>query len=219
MALTTYRILAEKILTTFYSGVRSDDAQFSLRHVSQLISEEMSGLARQNAFENSNLGETTYSSDTFITTFKNITILTDSALKTKYIPLPSLPTALPSNQEIQKVWPVIPSDFDTPTNVQIVPMSNRSSFSQGLLPTIRGFLLYYIEGVNLVFSDPKKVRFTAVNINMIGAMPNGELLDAPLTLPKSYESILSTKVIQRLLQTSKLGRDVLNDSEPINTVS
>lgn len=210
--ITTYRIQSEKILTTFYRGTRSDDSNYTLRHIAQLISEEMAFFARQNAFENSNAGETTYSNDTFITTFKNITILTDADLLTKYIPLPSLPTALPNNQEVQKVWPVIPNTHNGPSNVQIIPMSNRSKFAQDLLPPLKGFQLYYIEGVNLVFDNPTKVRFTAVNINMIGAMPNGELLDAPLTLPKNYESALSQKVIARLLQTSNRPKDVLNDS-------
>jgi len=214
MPITSYRNIAEKILTTYARGIRSDDEDFSLRHVAQLVSEEMAAMAHQNAIENSNWGETTYTNDTFITTFKNITILTDSDHR-KYIPLPSLPTALPNNQEIEKVWPVVGNTFTKPTKVEIVPMNSRSTFAQGLLPAMRGFLLYYVEGVNLYFYDPDRVRFGAVNVNMVGAMPDGELLDAPLTLPKNYEGVLSQKVIARLLQTANRPKDVLNDSQSI----
>lgn len=203
---STYRIQSEKILTEFYRGTRSDDANFSQRFVAQLISEEYAALTRQNAIENSQMGETTYANDTFISTFKNITVLTEPTLLYKYIPLPAIPTALPCNQEIQKIWPV------GSRKIQIVLIANRSKFSQDLLPPMRGFVLAYVENGNLVFDNPSAFDFSAVNVNLIGAMPNGELLDAELLLPKNYESILSQRVIARLLQTANRPKDILNDS-------
>lgn len=206
---TTYRIQAEKILTTFYRGVRSDDSSFSLRHVAQLISEEYAAVTRQNAFENSHAGETTYANDTFISTFKNITVLTDTVLGVKYIPLPSIPTALPCNQEIEKIWPV------GARKIQIVLIANRSKFSQDGLPPMRGYVLCYIENGNLVFDNPTAFDFRAVNVNLIGAMPDGELLDAELLMPKNYEALISERVIARLLSTANRPKDLLNDSVPI----
>lgn len=198
--------MSEKIATTYYRGIRAQESNFTLRHIAQLISEELAFFAGYNAIENSNQGETTYSNDTFITTFSNIAIQTDSVLLTKFVPLPSIPTALPSNQEIQKVWPV------GGRKIQIIPISNRSKFSQDQLPTIRGKVLYYIENGNLVFDNPTMFDFPAVNINMIGAMPDGYLLDQTLLLPKNYEGELSKRVIIRLEQTSNKPRDVINDA-------
>lgn len=206
---STYRIQSEKILTEFYRGTRSDDANFSQRFVAQLISEEYATLTWDNAINTGKLGETTYANDTFIATFKNITVLTESTLLYKYIPLPAIPTALPCNQEIQKIWPV------GSRKIQIVLIANRSKFSQDLLPPMRGFVLAYVENGNLVFDNPSAFDFSAVNVNLIGAMPNGELLDAELLLPKNYESILSQKVIARLLQTANRPKDILNDAESI----
>ena len=208
MAVQTYRILAEKILTTFYRGVRSDDSQFSLRHVAQLISEELADKAHRNAFENSNAGEATYANDTFIVTYKNIAVQTDTILKTRFVPLPAMPTALPSNQEIERVWPV------GARKVTIIPMNNRSKFSQDLISPAKGLILYYIENGNIVFDNPSMFNFDAVNVNLIGAMPSGELLDAPVLMPKNYEPILSESVIKRLLMTANQKRDVLNDAQP-----
>ncbi len=211
---STYRTVAEKIRTTFYKGLPSDDATFSLRFIAQLISEEMASLARDNATSNSNLGETTYANDTFIATFKNQAVLTDTAGGFKYVPLPSIPTALPCNQEIQKIVPLI--NGKAATKRQILLITNRSKLSQDMLPTIRGFVLAYVENGNLIFDNTTAYNFTAVNLNLIGAMPDGSLLDTVLLLPKNYEPILSEKIIKRLLETSNRHRDILNDAQPAN---
>lgn len=206
---TTYLQLSEKIRTTFARGVANQDFNFSLMHIAQLISEEVAAAARQNAFENSNQGETTYSNDTFIVTFKNIAVQYDSVLKYSYVPLPSLPTALPSNQEIQKIWPV------GARKKTIIYISNKSKFSQDLLPPMRGYITSFIENGNLIIDNPTAFSFDAVNINMIGAMPNGDLLSQQIMLPKSYEPMISEKVIARLLQTSARPRDIINDNTAI----
>jgi len=206
--ITTYRTQAEKILTTYYRGIRAQESNFSLRHVAQLISEELAYFAGVNAGQNRQAGETFYSNDTFIATFKNIAIQTDSVLLTKFIPLPSIPTALPSNQEIQKVWPV------GGRKIQIIPIPNRSKFSQDLLPPIKGKVLYYIEDGNIVFNNPTMFDFPAVNINLIGAMPDGYLLDQTLLLPKNFEGELSSRVIQRLELTAHKKPDLINDAVP-----
>lgn len=203
---TTYRAQADKIRTEYYRGVPPQEASFSLRFVAQLISEEYAAITRQNAFENSNAQEVTYSNDTFIATFSNITVLTDTTLLVRYINLPSIPTALPNNQEIQKVWPV------GARKVQIIPITNRSKFSQDMLPPLRNKVLYYIENGRLVFDNNTYFDFTAVNVNMIGAMPDGYLLDQILLIPKNYEAMLSERVMKRLMETAPRGRDTINDS-------
>ncbi len=205
---TTYGIMAEKIRTTFARGIASQDFNFSLQHIAQLISEEQAAFAWQNAKENSLQGETFYANDTFIATFKNIEVLYDSTLLVRYVPLPAIPTALPSNQEIQKIWPV------GARKATIVLISNKSKFSQDLLPPLRNQVLAYIENGNLIFDNPTAFNFGAVNINMIGAMPSGDLLQAELLLPKNYEAALSEKVIARLLQTANRPVDIINDNTP-----
>lgn len=211
---TTYRIQSDKILIEYYRGIPDQSATFTTQFVSQLISEEMAALAFDNAVMNSKAGETFYTNDTFIATFPAITVLYDSVLNQKYIPLPSLPTALAANQEIQKIWPVNPVGISA-RKVQIVYISNRSKFSQDMLPPVRGCVLCYGENGNLVFDNTTAFNFSAVNVNLIGAMPNGTLLDAELLLPKNLEGTLSSRVIQRMLQTAARPRDIKNDGVPI----
>ena len=75
MALTTYGYISEQILTTYYKGVRSDDSQYSLRHISSMVAQEVALMARKNAFENSNNGDVTYMNDQFITTYQSVPVL------------------------------------------------------------------------------------------------------------------------------------------------
>jgi hypothetical protein len=206
---TTFRIQSDKILIAYYRGIQNQSATFTVQFVSQLISEEMAALAFENAVNNSRAGETFYTNDTFIATFPNIAVQYDSVLKQQYIPLPSLPTALPSNQEIQKVWPV------GSRKIEIPYIANRSTFSQNLLPPMRGYILCYGENGNLVFDNPTAFSITAVNVNLVGAMPDGNLLDATLLLPKNMEALLSERVIARLLATSSRPRDIKNDGVSI----
>jgi hypothetical protein len=203
--ITTYRQQSEKIQIAYYRGITDQSATFTLNFIAQLVSEEMASLAFDNAVMNSKSGETFYTNDTFIATFPNISVQYDNVLLQYYIPYPSIPTSLPSNQEIQKIWPV------GARRVQIVYISNRSKFSQDMLPPIRNTILAYGENGNLVFDNRTNYPLTAVNLNLVGAMPNGALLDATLLLPKNYESMLSTKVIGRMLQTAQRQRDVKND--------
>lgn len=206
---TSYRNQADKISILYYRGIPNQTATFTTQFIAQLISEEMSALAFENAVGNSKAGETFYTNDTFIATFPNITVLYDNVLKQNYIPLPSLPTALPSNQEIQKIWPV------GSRKIEIIYISNRSTFSQNLLPPMRGYILCYGENGNLVFDNQTAFSITAVNVNLVGAMPDGNLLDVKLLLPKNMESILSQRVIARLLATGNRQRDIKNDEHQI----
>lgn len=211
---TSYRIQSDKILIEYYRGIPNQSATFTTQFIAQLISEEMAALAFDNAVMNSKAGETFYTNDTFIATFPNISVQYDSILNQKFIPYPSLATALPANQEIQKIWPVNPVGVSS-RKVQIVYISNRSKFSQDMLPPVRGMVLCYGENGNLVFDNTTSFNFSAVNINLIGAMPNGVLLDAELLLPKNLEGTLSSRVIQRLLQTSNRPRDIKSDENQI----
>jgi hypothetical protein len=213
MAITTYGYLAEQILTTYYKGVRSDDSQYSLRHIASMIAQEVAFMARKNAFENGNNGDTAYINDTFISTFKNIAVSTDAVSGDKYAALPAIPTALPNNQEIVSV------SLGKKTNKTFIPMKNKDRFAQSFLPCIRGTVFYYIEDGKLFFDNPENFQFNNLTIKMAGAVPGGNILDAQLNIPKNYETEIIDKVLQRLLAVSRLGRDNTNDGNDIsNTI-
>lgn len=200
-----FRTLSEKILTTYSRGIRNQEASFSLKHVAQLIAEEIAAMATRNAIENSNNGETFYTNDTFISTYTAQPVTFDSVLNTYYTPLPAIPAGLPGNREVAAVIPTGTRKF------QFVALKNKDRFMNDFLTAIPGVVYYYIENGNLYYDNPTMFQLPPVTIKLIGAIPTGNLLDAPLNMPKSYEPMISENVIKRLLMTAGRGKDLLDD--------
>lgn len=202
---TTYQKLAEQIRTTFYGGVSSDDAQFSLRHIAEMIASEIAVEARKDAFENSNLGETTYSNDQFTSVFKNVAIINSG--DEKYSMLPATPTGLPNNQEIVSVRITGNNCGDC------IPMRGKDNFAQDLLGYPLSFVFYKIEDGKIIYVTKNPLIEGTSTIKMIGAIPStGSILDAVLNIPKSSEIGIIDRVIARLTQTRRLPQDTLNDA-------
>lgn len=215
MAGTSYKKISEQIRTMYYQGIPQDDAAYSLRYIAELVAQEVAFQARKNAFENSNAGETTYSNDTFTSTFTNVAVTIDTVLNQKYSVLPQIPSALPNNQEIVSISPLGIKG----RRRQIVLMKNKDKFMQDMLEPIRGFILAYIENGNLYYDNVQEYMFSAVNITMIGAVSStGDLLDAILNVPKSVELDIIDRVYQRLRQTKGIPQDVVNDARDLPTV-
>ena len=211
----TYQQISEQIRTLVGNGIVSDDFNFSLRYIAELVAQEVAVQARKNAFENSNAGETTYANDTFTSTFTNVTVTYNSTLKQNYSVLPQIPAALPNNQEIVNITPV----GILGRRRQIVLMKNKDKFMQDMLPPVRGFILAYIEDGKLYYDNIQEYMFTSVNITMVGAISStGDLLSANLNVPKSSESEIIGKIFQMLRASKGLPEDVMNDARDLSTV-
>jgi hypothetical protein len=211
----TYQQISEQIRTLVGNGIVSDDFNFSLRYIAELVAQEVAVQARKNAFENSNLGETTYANDTFTSTFTSVPVVYDSLLKQSYSALPQIPAALPNNQEIVNITPLGIQG----RRRQIVLMKNKDKFMQDMLPSVRGFILAYIENGKLYYDNIQEYMFTSVNITMIGAISStGDLLSANLNVPKSVESEIIGKIFQLLRASKGLPQDVMNDARDLPTV-
>jgi hypothetical protein len=211
----TYQQISEQIRTMLYGGIPSDDASFSLRYIAELVAQEVAVQARKNAFENSNLGDTTYANDTFTSTFTSVPVVYDNLLKQNYSVLPQIPAALPNNQEIVNITPLGIQG----RRRQIVLMKNKDKFMQDMLSSVRGFILAYIENGKLYYDNIQEYMFNSVNITMIGAISSdGDLLSANLNVPKSVESEIIGKIFQLLRASKGLPEDVMNDARDLPTV-
>lgn len=208
MASTTYAKISEQISTIFFNGIPNDEARFSQRFIAELVAQEIASQARRNAFENSAQGETTYANDSFTSTFTNIAVSIDTVLNQKYSVLPSLPAALPNNQEIVAITPLGIKG----RRRQIIMMKNKDKFMQDLIGVIRGTILAYIENGRLYYDNVQEYMFEAVNIVMVGAISTtGNLLDGQLNVPKSSEKDIINSVLQQLSQI-RVPQDLINDS-------
>ena len=203
MAITYYKI-SEQIRTTYYHGQPNDDASFSLRYIAEMVAQEVAFFSKQDAFENSNQGETTYANDQFISVFKNLPIVDDGD---KYTVLPLAPAGLPKNQEIVSVRITGNKCLDC------IPMGSKDAFMQDLIGLPKGFVYYKIEDGKIVYVTSNPLIKGTADIKMIGAVSaTGNILDAVLNVPKSTEIMIIDKILNRLRPTLQIPRDNLNDS-------
>ena len=210
MAQMTYRKFAELIGDRHYAGFASDDATISLRHIAELVAAEVAWAAKKNAFENSNLGESTYTNDQFISVWNNLALQTDSITKEKYVTLPATPAGLPNNQEVSSVA------FTTCPNYKAVPLKQKDTFAQQFLDRPNRIYNYKIENGRVVFIELPNIVTGVVSLKLVGAVSGDNLLDSVLQIPKDVEVEIMDRVLLKLMPgKNNVPRDVINDSQSI----
>lgn len=204
---TTYKKLAELTRNSFYKSQPSDDASLTLRYFAELIGQEVAEMATMNAFENSNQGESTYSNDAFISVFRNLALLVRSNGE-KYIKLPSIPTALPNNQEISEV------EINGTKCLPAIPVTGRQMFALKLINKTQtgNLLMYKREGGEIIFQGPTTLLEGTADIKLIGAVSGDDLLTAELNIPKNFESRIMNKILGKLLPLKNQPIDYVNDA-------
>ena len=202
---TTYKKLAEIIRDSYYKQIPNDEASHSLRYFAELIAAEVAKSAWESAIGNSNLGEATFANDQFISTYKNIPLLTDAITKQKYVTIPADIVGLPNNQELAWVT------FVSHPKRQIVPMRSKDVFAQQLIGDPKCFDLCSIEGKRLIFHYISPLAVGPVNMGLIGSVPNGNLMDAILDIPKDKEADIRRRILADLMPQKREIPDVLND--------
>lgn len=205
---TTYRKLAEIISDTYYKGKTSDDANYRLPYFAELIAILVAECVTEDAFNNSNQGETTYANNQFISTFKDIEIL-EAADGEIYSVLPATPAGLPNGREIVSV------DIEGSKCLSFIPIQAQAGFAQQLIGHPYGLNLYEINGTKVVFkpySPLFDVSSNTAKIKMVGAVSGSDLLTSDLTIPKNYEGRIWDRAMARLLPLKQVPQDTINDS-------
>jgi len=203
----SYGKLAELILTGYYKNYRSDNANYSLRQIAEYVAQEVAYQAKVDAFEQDRLGESVYSNDQFLCTYNGLSIQTESATGRKYITMPNTPAGLPQGRELAYIA------FNGNKKTQIFPMRNKDRFMQQMTKTPKWMVLAYIEGGNIYLDNVSSLVSATVNLTLVGSVPVGtELVDLPLNLPKSVESAIVDKILNRLNMVRNVLPDGVNDN-------
>lgn len=205
MAQTTIRKEAQLIMSTYYRGTPSDDANFSLNYFAELVCQELASMATQDAFQNGNSGDSAYSNDQFITTFKDVPIVTEDG--EMYVVMPSTPASLPNGREVAQV------SVSGSKCMEAVPLKNHSSFVQGLIGYPCGILTYKIEGGRIIFkTDNALFSATSATIKLVGAVESGDLLSSAINAPANYLSKMRTNILSQLIPLKQIPADNLNNA-------
>lgn len=202
---TTYGKLAEIILTTYYKSVKNDNSNYSLRHIAELIAQEVAFNAKIDAYEQSKLGESTFANDQFITTYFGLEMETDGGGNT-YVEMPATPAGLPQGREIAY------AGFTGNKRSQIILMRNKDLFMQQFTATPKWMILAYVENGRLVFYNKPSIITGTVDLKLVGSIPTGELVNQVLNVPKSTEGIIMDKILARLNSVRGVLVDNVNDN-------
>ncbi len=203
MAAITYGKFSELILNAYYKFIRSDNANYTMRQIAEMVAHEVAFFAKGDAFEQSALGETTFANDQFISVYRAIALSTD-ADGNKYITMPQTPVGLPQGREIARV------SFTGNKTVQVYPIRNKDVAFQSTRP--KWMITYYVEDGKLVFGNLSNLVNATVDLRLVGAIPAGtELIDCVLNVPKNIESQIFDKILVRLNAVRGVKVDMIND--------
>jgi hypothetical protein len=197
--------LSEEIITEYYKQVKNDNSNYTLRHIAQQVATEIAVQAWGNAIEQDKLGESVYANDMFITPFFGLDLLTDDN-GSKYVPMPNTPAGLPQQREVAYVG------FTGNKKTQVYPIRNKDRFMQQMLPTPKWMVMYYVEGNNIVFDNISSLITGPVDLKLVGAMPEGELVNMPINAPKNVQSMIFDKILGRMISQRNVLPDNINDN-------
>jgi len=196
--------LAELISDTYYKSKNPDDANHELRYFAELIAIKVAKFATIDAFQSSNVGETTYANNQFITTFRDIPI-TENTYGEKVSELPAIPASLPNGQEIVSVR------IEGNNCMDCIPMKAQSSFSQGLIGLPKGMVFFKNEGKYIVYETSNPFIEGQVTIKMVGACPSDNVFNFTLNVPKNTEDGIMMEILQMLLPQKAVPVNNPND--------
>lgn len=192
MAARTIGDLAELIRDSYYKSKTEDSVNYPIRYFAELIAIKVAKQATIDAFTNSNAGETTYANNQFITTFRDVAIA-ENSYGEKYSVLPATPTALPNGQEIVQVR------IQGNNCMDCIPLKSQMSFAQNMIGLPPNMILYKVDGKNIVYETSNPLLEGSVTIRMVAAIPNSDVFNFPLNVPKNAEDGIMTEILAMLL--------------------
>ena len=198
--------LSELIINQYYKKVRSNDANYTLRHIAEQVAQEVAFFAKADAYEQDRLGEAMFANDQFISVYRALSLSTD-ADDNKYVLMPSTPAGMPQGREVAYVG------FTGNKTIQVLPMRNKDRFMQSLTSTPQWMCLYYVEDGKIIFQNLSPLITGTVDLKLVGAIPSGtNLVDLPLNVPKSTETMIFDKILARMnALANKLPDQILDN--------
>lgn len=202
----TRRAYCELILRRLANGDVSDDFPIKIEEVSQWIEQGVAVAAMKNYTDNANI-EIEYVSDSFYTTFKNLSLTKDSETGFFNTTVPAAPYGIPKGYDVASVnieGQGILSNGLIRVNIQQLDYYLKLS-----LPPKAIF--YWFEGKVLnLFSTWAILDGFKVRVRMASGGDSTDL-SAELNIPSDYMGFVSDFVFQKLMPTLNIQQDNVND--------
>lgn len=200
----TLRAYCELILRRLANGDVSDDFPIKIEEVVQWVGQGVAMAAMKNYTDNANI-DVEYVSDSFYTTYKNLSLTKDSQTGFFNTTVPAAPYGIPKGYDVSGVN--IEGDGMLSNGLVRVNIQQLDYYLKLSLPPKAIF--YWFEGSVLnLFSTWAILDGIKVRVRMASG---GVSLDSELNIPADYMGYVSEFVFGKLMPTLNIPQDNVND--------
>lgn len=205
----TRGIFCERILRQIYGGMPTDDAEITVNLISSYLDDAIGAAAKQNYIESIKLDGVSYVNNSFYSTFKGLSISSDSSENFLYsMVLPQVPVGLGKNEGISSIR------FNKLGDVSktAIPLSQNQWAYRDTFKRIPNKIVYCNDGDVVKFDTTIQLFTYTANVIMISAGLSSDLT-ATIHVPADYFSAIVSYVRDQLVFERKMVTEEVNDGK------
>lgn len=202
----TRLLFIERALRQIYGDFPNDDSAITNNLVNTWLEDAIAIAAKQNYKDNIQIDGIGYVNNSFYTTFKDISISSDSNFTWKGT-LPQIPFGIGRNEGISTLQL---KDSSGQITRPFIPLSeSQKTYYQGMRP-IPNKILYYYEGEFIFMLSTLLLNQYTFNVTMVSGGDSTDL-NSTLNVPSDYWPVMVEYIKQQLLFERNQVQDVQND--------
>lgn len=202
----TRQVFIEMALRQIYGDFPNDDSSITNNLVNTWLEQGIAIAAKQNYKDNIQIDGIGYINNSFYTTFKDISISSDSNFTWKGT-LPQIPFGIGRNEGISTLQL---KDSSGHITRPFIPLSeSQKTYYQGMRP-IPNKILYYYEGEFIFMLSTLLLNQYTFNVTMVSGGDSTDL-NSTLNVPSDYWNIMVEYIKQQLSFERNQPLDVQND--------
>jgi len=201
------KVFIERIRRLIYNGQPSDDATITVGLVNNYLDDAIAFAAKTNYKDNAQLDGIAYVNNSFYTTFKNLSVVSDEQFVWK-ISLPQIPIGIGATEGVSTL--VFKDSASRQLSYPVIWLSeNQRSFAKGMR-TIPNKLLAYPQGGSIFVESTILLSQYTAQATMISGGDSSDL-DSTLNVPSDYFPMMQQYIVQQLLLEHSQLLDAAND--------
>lgn len=196
--------LIRRLIRDCFGEQPNNDTNITDLFVNALLNEGIALAIKQNWKESIQLDGIAYINDSFISTYKGLTVTTDEDFIYK-VGLPSIPIALGRNEGVKSLKF---KDKLGKVSRECIPInsSQKTFLNYRIIPNR---VLYYYEGNNIFAQSTLLLNSYTATVSLISAGDTD--LTSEINLPEDYMSVVTAYVSAILMRERQVPKDQTND--------
>lgn len=196
----------ERMRRLVYGGQPSDDASISFGLVGKYVDDAIAFAAKQNYKDNLALEQVGYVNNSFYTTFKGLTVTSDSNFRW-VVSLPQIPIGIGDTKGISTLEL---NDTNGQESFPCIPLNeNQKGYYKSLLPIPNKTLFYYEGNIIYVLTTILLNTYTA-RVSMISGGDSTNM-NSIINVPSDYYPMIIQYIRQHLMEERVIEPDTNND--------